>query len=91
MRPAIESEPLPLEFDRTGVAPVQVMRQRSLPVIGEIKSPAGEVNRTRELWLIVSDRGLDEAQVKGPQPRGGRWTSPPPRRLRAASPEARWW
>ncbi len=60
VRPAIESEPLPVEFYRTGVVPLQVMLQRSQPVVTEIGELAHQLDQQPASWLVVSDRGLRE-------------------------------
>lgn len=67
VRPAIESEPLPLEFYRTGVAPLQVMLQRSQPVVMEISDLADRIDKQAASWLVVSDRGLDEVTAEAQQ------------------------
>lgn len=60
VRPEIEAQPLPLEFYRTGVAPLQVMLHRSQPVLASPAELAEAVEGREMVWLIVTDRGLGE-------------------------------
>lgn len=60
VRPEIEARPHPLEFYRTGVAPLQVMLQRSQPVLVEPAALAARIDANGETWLIVAGRGIDD-------------------------------
>lgn len=67
VRPMVEEESLPMEFYRTGAAPIQTMLHRSQPVILD---PAGLVERIEShgrVWLIAADRGADEVLAQALQ------------------------
>ncbi len=60
VRPQIEAQPHPIEFYRTGVAPLQVMLQCSQPVVVEPDALVTHIESTHQSWLIVTHRGVDD-------------------------------
>jgi len=71
VRPLIEAEALPLEFYRTGAAPLQTMLHRSQPVVRTPDDLVERIGRHEAAWVIVSDRVAAEVLAEAQKARWG--------------------
>lgn len=89
VRPMVEAEALPVEFYRTGAAPIQTMLHRSQPVVLDAVGLVERMESHGRAWLIAADRGTGEVHTEALKRRWRievRATSTPAKASKSASP-----